>query len=103
MSGLPIIAFMFFFLSTLFGLGFFYGNEFCQAVFFLAAPLSLLAAINAYNCHRIGASELFNDSKKLYRLMSRYRLTVQVVGVIDVAVTSFWGIAINFSQTALVG
>lgn len=103
LSGNLIIGVTFFLLTTLVSLGFFYGNEFCQAVFFLAAPLSLIGAINARRCRQIGEATMFNDSAKLFKVMSRYRLTVQIIGTIDIAVASMWGITYNFAHASLVG
>ncbi len=102
-AGLTIIAFMFFLLTFLFLVGFFYDNEFSQAVFFLAAPLSLLGAVQAWACRKAIATNMLSDVNQIYRLLSRYRLFVQVVGVIDLAVASIWGILVNLSNMHLGG
>lgn len=102
-SGLFIISFAFFLISLMVGLGFFYGNEFSQAVLLIFVPACLIAALNARNCMKVKRLELYNEPEKLYRLMARYRLTVQIIGVIDIVITSFWGIAVNFMRTAFVG
>ena len=102
-SGLVIIGLTFFVISLLAGLGLGYGNEFSQALLLLFVPLSLIAALNVRNCYRVKRQHLYNEPEKLYRLMFRYRLTVQIVGVIDVAVTTFCRIAVHFMHAALVG
>ena len=102
-SGLFIIAFAFFLISLMVGLGVFYGNEFSQAVLLIFVPACMIAALNVRNCMKVKRLELYDEPKKLYRLMSRYRLTVQIIGVLDIIITAFWGIAVNFMRTAFVG
>ncbi|WP_143226569.1 component of SufBCD complex [Actibacterium pelagium] len=102
-SGLFIIAFTFFLISLMVGLGFFYGNEFSQAVLLIFVPACMIAALNVRNCKKVKRLELYNEPDKLYRLMARYRLTVQIIGVVDIVITTFWGIAVNFTRTAIVG
>ena len=102
-SGIPIVIAVTFILTTLLSLGFFYDNEFSQAVFLLAAPLSLLGLINYRTCMKIQREEAIQNSARLYQILGRYRLTVQVVGVIDLTVTAFWGIGVNFGQIGMGG
>ncbi len=85
------------FLSILVVLGFFYDYEFAQAVFFLAAPMSTIGALNVWT--GIAIERRGDASETLYRLMWRHRRIVQGMGVIWIFVTGVWGMGKNMLVT----
>jgi hypothetical protein len=76
-------------LTTLALLGFLYNVEFAQAVFLLAAPMSLVIAINLWTARRIEVDQ--PRGRALFKRMARHRLMTQGVGVLSIFVTALWG------------
>lgn len=100
-SGLWIAGFAGFALSTLFLLGFFYRNEFCQAVFLLLAPLTLVGLWTLRTAHAYERRD--PEGEALYRLLRFHRTGVQILGILAIFVTAMWGIWQNMSIGALGG
>jgi len=86
-SGLWLLAFLAFLLTSLGILAFLYDIEFAQAVFLLACPLSIVFALSIRTAHRIRAA----DGVGLHRMLARHRLAVQGIGVVSIFVTAMWG------------
>lgn len=84
-------------LTMLVVLGFFYGYEFAQAVFFLATPMSLIGALNLWTGRKIRATAAAGET--LYKLMWRHRRIVQGMGVVWIFVTGVWGMGTNMLVT----
>ncbi len=96
-AGLWILAFGCFMLTTLALLGFVYRVEFAQAVFLLAMPMSLVFALSIRTAHKIHDA----DGADLYRTLQVHRLTVQIIGMVSIFVTAFWGMWQNMSLGVL--
>ncbi len=100
-SGLWLLGFTCFILSTLVILGFVYNVEFAQAVFLLAFPMSLVGALSLSTARLIeseGAS-----GPKLYQRLTRCRLYTQMIGTVSIFVTALWGMYQNLSIGVLGG
>ncbi|MEX5728971.1 hypothetical protein Ga0609869_002324 [Rhodovulum iodosum] len=82
-------------------LGFAYDVEFCQAVFLLAFPLSLVGLLTAMSAHKIASRGLTDAA--LFRELRIHRLHVQLVGICAITVTAFWGMWQNMHVGALGG
>jgi hypothetical protein len=98
-AGLFLLVFVSFVLTMLGILGFWYQVEFCQAVFLLAFPLTIVGFLSANTARLIQTSS--ETGEVLRRHMSRHRVWVQVVGMISIFVTAFWGMLQNFNVSVL--
>lgn len=96
-AGLWLIAITFFTLTSLAIIGFGYGSEFSQAVFLLAAPMSLVFAL-AVRCAR---GIRLADGAGLYQRMHRHRFVTQVIGMLSIFVTALWGMYQNLAIGAI--
>ncbi len=86
-AGLWLTGLAFFLLTALAILGFAYDVEFCQALFLLGFPLTVVFALSIQTARRIRAA----DGEGLYRMLGRHRMKVQGIGVISIFVTAMWG------------
>ena len=100
-SGLLLLGFACFVLTSLALLGFVYDNEFSQAVFLLGFPMSLVGLISVGTSNVIQRDHL--QGKDLVRMMHRHRLLTQMVGMVSISVTAIWGMAQNFVTGPLGG
>ena len=98
-SGLWLVGFTCFMLTGLATLGFWYENEFAQAVFLLFFPLSLVGLMSLSTAARIQDEQA--SGKLLYKRLSRHRIYTQIIGVISIFVTSLWGMYQNFHSSPL--
>lgn len=92
-AGLWLVGLAFFLLTALALVGFVYGLEFAQAVFLLALPMSVVFGLSVRTARMIHAA----DGAGLHQKLQRHRLQVQVVGMIAIFVTAFWGMYSNLS------
>ncbi|MFC7705137.1 component of SufBCD complex [Plastorhodobacter daqingensis] len=76
-------------LTMLFMLGFSYGLELAQALFFLALPMCLLALMRVRVARRIHERGL--EDGALVKALMRHRGMVQLLGMISVFFTVLWG------------
>jgi len=90
-SGVPLLSFTSFALTALAVLGWGYGVEFCQAVFLLALPFSLVVGLSIWTAKQLWDNE-FADLANRLRM---HRLKVQALGVVFIFVTAFWGMYVN--------
>jgi hypothetical protein len=88
-SGVALLAFLCFILTTLGLLAFVYDVEFAQAVLFIFVPLAILGALSLRTAGLIENSESEGDA--LFRRLFRHRLATQVLGMISIFVTSLFG------------
>ncbi|MEM7073618.1 MAG: component of SufBCD complex [Pseudomonadota bacterium] len=95
-AGLFLCAVVFFTLTTLGLLGFVYNNEFSQAVFLLALPLSILGLLSLRTARIIRRDALSDDA--LYRRLHRHRVATQAIGMLSIFVTAMWGMLQNFAN-----
>ncbi|MCV2881077.1 component of SufBCD complex [Actibacterium sp. XHP0104] len=100
-TGLWLIGIASFTLTMLALLGFYYLIEFCQAVFLMAFPMSLVTVLSAFTARRIRRQRPKGDA--LVRALRIHRLGTQVIGVIAILVTALWGMYQNLSIGALGG
>lgn len=82
-------------------LGFAYGVEFAQAVFFLLFPVSIVGIMSFVTASRIRAQDA--SGEVLRRKMIRLRLWIQVLGFVSLVVTAFWGMWQTLALGALRG
>lgn len=94
-AGLWLVGLACFFLTTLAVLGFWFNNEFAQAVFLLACPMTAVGALSLKAAARIEAGALTGPA--LWQALMRHRMTVQGVGVIAIFVTAMWGMYRNLN------
>lgn len=98
-SGHWIVGLAFFLLTVLAFLGFWYEIEIAQAVFLLAAPMTLVALLSVGNARRIKTRKI--DGEALRASLGRQRFFNQVIGMISIFITAFWGMWHNMSATVL--
>ena len=94
-AGLWILGFACFMLTALAVLGFWYGIEIAQAVFFLVFPMSLVGLLSLRAAHRIREEGL--QGAALCKRLSRLRIFTQIIGMISIFVTSLWGMYQNLA------
>lgn len=92
-SGAVMIGFASFILTGLAVTGFVYGVEFLQAVFLLATPMFIAGGLSIWTARRLQATD-FEDIPTQLRL---HRTIIQVLGVIFIFITAFWGMFVNVS------
>ncbi|QBY00285.1 component of SufBCD complex [Rhodophyticola sp. CCM32] len=92
-SGLWVTAFAAFIATGLAVLGWFYRVEFCQALFLLIFPMLLVGAWSVRTARRLQASDYANIPASL----RRHRIGVQIMGVLFIFITAFWGMWVNVS------
>ncbi len=98
-TGLLLAGFLCFVLTVLGTLGFYYGNEFSQAVFLLLFPMSLVGLMSVRTSHVIQMRDLQGEA--LFKILLRHRLITQVIGMISIFITAIWGMYQNMSIGAL--
>lgn len=98
-AGPVLVAMISFALTTLAGLGFVYGVEFCQAAFLLLAPLSLVGQVTVRTARRISAER--PDPEALFSRLHWHRIIVQIIGMLSILVTAMWGMFQNFTISPL--
>ena len=98
-SGLLLVGFGTFALTSLLLLGFVYGNEFSQALFLLSLPMALVGLMSISTASAIIGEGLHGDL--LYRRLQRHRLMVQLLGVVSIFVTAMWGMWQHLNHGAL--
>ena len=101
MSGLWLLGLVSALLTSLGMLGFWYGIEFAQAVFLLAAPMTLIGALSLRSARIIHDGALAGAA--LHKRMHRHRVQTQFVGMISLFVTALWGMYQNMAIGVLGG
>ncbi|WP_395540049.1 component of SufBCD complex [Neotabrizicola sp. sgz301269] len=98
-AAVPLFAFAGFLLTMLVLMGFWYGIEFAQAVFFLVAPMIIVGWLSVFTAAKIESGEDRNPA--LYRRLMIHRRLVQAVGMVSIFVTSLWGMYQNLNMSIL--
>jgi hypothetical protein len=98
-SGLWVVGFAFFLLSALTILGFWYRIEMAQAIFLLVAPLTLVFLLTVRAARKIRVSGLYGHAVRVY--LGRIRFFNQVIGLVSVFITAFWGMWHNLNVSVL--
>jgi hypothetical protein len=88
-----------FWLSALLVLAFYYNVEFAQAVILLLAPMMLVAWVSVRSGRRIQAEG--GTGEALFRRLTTHRRMVQVIGMLSITVTAFYGTWQNISVSIL--
>ena len=99
--GLFILAFACAVNTMLFMLGFFYGNEFSQALFFFVFPMSFLFLLSSHTARVITREKA--KGALMHKRLARHRLYTQMTGVLFVFVTAMWGMYQNIAVGPLGG
>ncbi|KAJ56801.1 component of SufBCD complex [Actibacterium mucosum KCTC 23349] len=100
-SGLWLMTFACFAITTLGVLGFYYQIEFGQALFLLGLPMSIVGLLTIRTARKIRAKELAGDA--LVRCFRLHRIAIQIVAMISIFITGFWGMYQNVTVGALGG
>lgn len=98
-GALVLVAIAAFWLSTLLVLGFWYDVEFAQAVVLLFAPMMLVVWVSVRASRRIVAEAATGEA--LFRRLTIHRRVVQVIGMLAITVTAFYGTWQNISVSIL--
>jgi hypothetical protein len=96
--------------TVLFVVGFWYGNQFAQAVFLMLFPLSLVGGLSVWTARRLAADGGAGGrdgpgapATTLYSRLRIHRTLTQAVGMIAIFVTAMWGMAQNMATGPLGG
>lgn len=98
-SGLLVVAGMACILSILAALGFWYKIEIAQAIFLLAGPLSIVALMSVRRARHIKSLQTAGIALRIQ--LGRQRLFNQIIGMVAIFITAFWGMWHNLSATVL--
>ncbi|WP_224814881.1 component of SufBCD complex [Hasllibacter sp. MH4015] len=90
-SSIPATAFATFLLTSLALIGWVYGVEFCQAIFLLLCPSMLVLALGTWTAARLRA----DDYSHVPQILRQHRTMVQMLGVVFIFITAFWGMFQN--------
>lgn len=90
-SGTWAMGFSTFILTGLFIIGWFYGVEFCQAIFLLLCPSMIVVGLGVWTSHRLKA----DDYQHVPQFLRQHRTMVQMLGVVFIFITAFWGMYQN--------
>lgn len=94
-SGLILLGFMAFALTSLGIMAFWYDVEFAQAVFLLAFPLTMVGALSLSTARAIATSA--PEGEALYARLSKHRVITQFIGMISIFVTAMFGMYQNLA------
>ncbi len=87
------MAFSTFLLTGLAIIGWAYGVEFFQAIFLLLCPSMLVLALGVWTSGRLRADDFQNVPK----ILKQHRTIVQMLGVVFIFITAFWGMYQNIN------
>lgn len=94
-SGPWLVALSCFVLTGLAMLGFGYFLEIAQAVFLLLFPMALVSLISFATARRIAREA--STGRELRRRLAFCRLYIQMIGVVAIIITAFWGMYQNLT------
>lgn len=94
-SGLWLLWLACFILSGLAMLAFYYGNEFAQALFLIAFPMSFVALLSLSTARLIETEQ--SAGELLCKRLTRCRLYTQMIGTLAIFVTALFGMYQNLS------
>lgn len=98
-SGLAMLSFGCFVLSSLAVIGFYYRYEFAQAVFLIFFPMSIIGLLSLSTARALEVGEFTHEM--LYKRLSRHRIYIQLIGMVSIFITSLWGMYQNFQISPL--
>jgi hypothetical protein len=96
-SGTMMVGMSCFVVTSLLILGWGYRVEFAQAIVLLLLPLILVSGLSVRTAGRLQQSG-FAD---LDRPLRRHRLVVQLMGIVSIFITAFWGMYTNVTVSPL--
>lgn len=94
-AGIWLIGLLFFVLTILAALGFYYRIEMAQAVFLVFLPLTFVGALTVSTSRLIDATK--PEGEALFAILSRHRVMTQVIGLIAIFVTGLYGMFHNLA------
>ena len=94
-SGLVLLAFLSFMLTSLAILAFAYDVEFAQAVFLLVFPMTLVGALSLSTAKVIARDQ--PEGEVLYARLSKHRFITQCIVMISIFVTAMFGMYQNLA------
>ena len=100
-SGLWLLAFACAMITGLVLLGFWYGVEFAQALFFFVFPLSVIGLLSMFTARLITNEGCTGE--QLQKRLGRHRLYTQIIGMLSVVATAMWGMYQNLAVGPLGG
>lgn len=89
LAGIPIVGLSAFLLTFLAIAGFYYGIEIAQGVFLIGFPLAIVAAVCQHACRKYERQP--PDRENLVSWLMRLRIVVQIIAMIAIFVTAFYG------------
>lgn len=92
-SGLVLVAFLCFLLTSLGIMAFWYDVEFAQAIFLLGFPLTLVGALSLSTARLIASEQ--PEGEALHKRLHRHRVYTQFIGMISIFVTAMFGMYQN--------
>lgn len=98
-SGLLLLGFLCFVMTSLGTLGFLYDVEIAQALFLISLPMSFVGALSMRTASLIMAEE--PEGAALHSRLARHRFWVQVIGMFSIFVTALWGMWKNLDRSFL--
>ncbi len=98
-SGLILLGFLSFLLSSLAIMAFWYDVEFAQALFLLAFPMSLVGALSLSTAKAIDDQKPEGDA--LFARLHKHRVITQFIGMISIFVTAMYGMYQNLAVSPL--
>lgn len=90
-SGAWAIGLSTFILTGLFMVGWVYKVEFCQAIFLLLCPSIIVLGLGVWTSQRLKA----DDYQHVPQILRQHRTMVQILGVVFIFITAFWGMYQN--------
>lgn len=90
-SGTWAMGFSTFILTGLFIIGWVYSVEFCQAIFLLLCPSMIVIGLGVWTSKRLKA----DDYQHVPQILRQHRTMVQMLGVVFIFITAFWGMYQN--------
>ncbi|MDP3861920.1 MAG: component of SufBCD complex [Phaeovulum sp.] len=102
-GGLAATALGSFLMTVVLLLGFAYQVEFCQALSFIAVPMTLVAwlSLRVAQHYEAALTDGVPSTEVLIHVLSRHRLHVQLVGIVALTITAFWGMVQNLNISIL--
>ena len=92
-----------FVLTTLITLGFGYDIELAQAITLILIPLTGVGAMSLGTAKRIerDCGDCLGQSEKIAAILTRHRVKVQILGLISISTSAFWGMLQNLQASIL--
>lgn len=98
-AGVWLTGFVFFVLSGLVTMGFYYEFELAQGFFCLVFPLTFVGMMNMRLCRRFAANQ--PTGAALAQSLLKLRFWIQVIAMISIFFTAMYGMYYNLSQLPL--